>query len=1094
MISNKLSLKTFIFCSLIFFLIQFPCSGESLPGNIEIENSLMVEFKEKPNPNQIQQLLSIGKKIKAFQFDNYPSSYFQRLYKIIFSATPEERESIKEKIQSLNFVLKVEKVYGIDASQTVKPATDAIELTNDLLLPYQWGLYNNGQTIFKDLDDIHQIEILGVPSVDIGIFSSFNLISSLIKEDVVVAVLDHGADLEHPDLKDNYFRNPTECNENGIPPFNPQNDNDGNGYKGDCLGWNFSTETLEGDNRPYDDEGHGTHIAGIIAATSNNKRGITGLSNRIKILPIKVLRKKENSRNQGSGSITLTDRIAKGILYAIKRGVKVVNLSLGWPSVLDTNYLRETIREAQNQGITIIAAAGNNGNDSQIFPCAYPEVICVGAIEADGKITRFSNYGGHVDLLAPGENILSTYPRFMDPEHFSIKGYEIKNGTSQAAPFISASVAILKGINPHISENEVKARLFSTAKPILEEDSKFFLNGLANIGKAVGQKPISVIRPLFKDLRPFSVNPNDGTFEFPLTFKNFWLDQENPITIQVSFEDENINLEKSELTLNPLKEGQSLSLKFKGQFQTLMGDSNTKTKISLFEGGKLISSYKTSLRFAIKAEDNPNFKNFPLVAPNIPVNPKTGIPRLITVSDPYFRKNTPIYFFEEKLEEGLKLHFIKFSDNTFSEMEEAVFLPKAKNIISLLTLDANYDGKPDFFISSLAKDGEKSYLQYSYYDENLNPLFKKIPLIKFFPETTFLNFKKLSFISFLPKNIPSIGKMAIPIFMEEAGIPKKDQSLDPWLGANNSTENHIFYLLPEIIDGEWSFTTRIIDNDPWRKELKKLLTLVWNDKINFLEMVPQSLENFNKGKAQCLVSVGKNFFTKLMSIDLNLDGIPKPSPIRENKSHFEGYVYLTVNELTKNGPIYNQSILGAGLLNSHTLYLSNLAQTNEIPGLEVNFSTTYIQDSYTDNILGPLAAYKKNGDLITFFQTKGQLKVHVQGTDGKVQIGSRPIQRFSFLPGELFSETFYPIIKGSGENAIPALYVDTTQLTTDAVYILTLDEFDRPYSPLKYNIIIPNNCIPQNPTPFGKGGYFNFILLCKEGSGSEFKLRFMEIK
>ncbi|MFI5392031.1 MAG: S8 family serine peptidase, partial [Bacteriovoracales bacterium] len=324
------------------------------------DRSIMVEFKKVPQIQDLQKIKLKYKALKISRFDNYDSDYFKRLYKLEFSG--EEKEII-ENLQQDKSIKRVEKIFSVQM-QSIQLGEGLHNLTSDLFFPYQWGLLNQGQSLFQDLDDIHLEETKGVHGVDIG----WDLgIDDQIKSEVIVAVLDSGVDINHPDLKNNIYKNKLECNENGLTPFKPEVDKDNNGYLGDCAGWDFTSKTAGGDNIPEDDLGHGTHIAGIIAAVSNNNIGISGLSNKLKILPIKVLNKNEEAGGKGENG-SLTDRIAKGFLFAIKSGAKVINMSLGWPLILDTNYLRETIKEVLKNNITIVAAAGNNNNNSPIFP------------------------------------------------------------------------------------------------------------------------------------------------------------------------------------------------------------------------------------------------------------------------------------------------------------------------------------------------------------------------------------------------------------------------------------------------------------------------------------------------------------------------------------------------------------------------------------------------------------------------------------------------------------------------------------------------------------------------------------------------------
>ncbi|MGC5326235.1 S8 family peptidase [Brevibacillus sp. SYSU BS000544] len=236
-----------------------------------------------------------------------------------------------------------------------------------------------------------------------------------MKESVTVAVIDTGIDLGHPDLKNRY-----------IP-----------GYS-----------TLENSPDFTDDVGHGTHVAGIIAADTNNGKGIAGVSGEspVKILPIRALGK------QGGTSLT----VASGIERAIEAKVDVINLSLGGRGY--SQLLRQTIKKATDQGILVVVAAGNaNTNTDNYFPAGFSECLTVAAVNEKIKPSSFSNYGSAVDLAAPGEQILSTV---LDDQ------YEQYNGTSMATPFVSAAAALVKLTHPDWGTEEIRNALETSARDI----------------------------------------------------------------------------------------------------------------------------------------------------------------------------------------------------------------------------------------------------------------------------------------------------------------------------------------------------------------------------------------------------------------------------------------------------------------------------------------------------------------------------------------------------------------------------------------------------------------------------------------------------
>jgi thermitase len=229
---------------------------------------------------------------------------------------------------------------------------------------------------------------------------------------VTVAVLDTGVDLAHEELKGVISKKADFVNMEGL---------DTSGFIGDTLGY---------DNIPDDEVGHGTHVAGIIAG-----RGIKmplGVAPECRIMAVRVLATlQQGDKRVGAG---LIDNINVGIKWAVDNGADVINMSLGVKQEYGGLPHEEVIKYALNKGVTVVAASGNDGTGDKYYPGALPGVLSVGATSETGSVADFSNYGA-VTLLAPGSNIYSS---------FIESSYAFCSGTSQAAPFVSGAIALLK--------------------------------------------------------------------------------------------------------------------------------------------------------------------------------------------------------------------------------------------------------------------------------------------------------------------------------------------------------------------------------------------------------------------------------------------------------------------------------------------------------------------------------------------------------------------------------------------------------------------------------------------------------------------------
>ena len=258
--------------------------------------------------------------------------------------------------------------------------------------------------------------------------------------EVTVAVIDTGADLSHPDLACRLWTNPGEIAGNGI-------DDDHDGIVDDVHGANL----LDGSGDPLDDSGHGTHVAGIIAAGCAKHSGVAGVAPRARIMVVKAL------DDHADGNL---DTVAAGIRYAVAHGARIVNLSLSGP--LPDADLAAAIDEARVAGVLVVAAAGNNGSDDDLVPVypaalAAPNLLTATAINWRGALGAGANYGRTtVDLTAPGGSILSTARG---------GGYEVRSGSSMAAAYVSGALADLAAARPDLGWQALRDALVSTARP-----------------------------------------------------------------------------------------------------------------------------------------------------------------------------------------------------------------------------------------------------------------------------------------------------------------------------------------------------------------------------------------------------------------------------------------------------------------------------------------------------------------------------------------------------------------------------------------------------------------------------------------------------
>ena len=279
---------------------------------------------------------------------------------------------------------------------------------------------------------------------------------------ILVAVPDTGVDYNHRDLRDNLWFNEAELL--GLPGV----DDDRNGYVDDIRGYDF----ISGDADPFDDNGHGTHCAGIVGARTNNGLDIAGVSWNATILPLKML------GDDGEGP---TSGAVEAIYYAVSAGADVISCS--WGDTDGSQALRDAVAYAYAQGVILVAAAGNKSSDTHMYPAAYPEVIGVAATDAADNLQRFSNFGTWVDVAAPGEGIVSLRAAGTWAGTSWNSFLTEMSGTSMATPHVSGACALLLCAYPSLTPDQLREVLLSTADPIAE--GICVSNGRLNVGAAL---------------------------------------------------------------------------------------------------------------------------------------------------------------------------------------------------------------------------------------------------------------------------------------------------------------------------------------------------------------------------------------------------------------------------------------------------------------------------------------------------------------------------------------------------------------------------------------------------------------------------------
>lgn len=387
----------------------------------------------------------------------------------IESLTARFNDRVEDRIESIAGWTSIDDLDNADADAIVAKYTSLPEVEYaepnfeislseagplDPILPHdpqftdQWALANSGQRGGKQGADIS---------------ATLAWATTTGSENVVVAVLDSGVDYTHEDLVENMWVRPA-----SMEPYHDTElgtIDDENGFS-----------AIEGLPDPMDDNGHGTHCAGIIGAEGENNLGIAGVNWKVQIMPLKFMT---------AGGFGTTKDAIEAINYVIDRkkaGVNVRIISASWGSTQKSRALGEVIRKAYENDILFVAAAGNATTDNDRrphFPSSYdvPNVISVAALDRNDQLARFSNYGAKsVAIAAPGVEILSTWLG---------NSYEEKSGTSMATPVVAGVAALILAENPRMSVDDLRKKLMDSTDPIVALKGKTVSGGRINAAKAL---------------------------------------------------------------------------------------------------------------------------------------------------------------------------------------------------------------------------------------------------------------------------------------------------------------------------------------------------------------------------------------------------------------------------------------------------------------------------------------------------------------------------------------------------------------------------------------------------------------------------------
>ena len=454
-------MKKSLLSILILMALAYTTSGQQIPDHSKTD--LLIKFKPEVK----------------FEFDNSSRA-------LSFQNQVLDQLNREEGIQSIqmtgNKKLKNTYCLGFDEEKDVfeliakYKATDLFEIVEPNYIGRGHSLIPNDPFFFRQYGMVNDGSIPGsVADADIDMDLAWEIEQG--DESVVVAVLDSGLKMDHPEFEGRLWINEDEVD--GLE------DTDGNGYRGDYRGYDFAYI----DNDPSDDHGHGTNVAGIMGATGNNGIGYAGIDWNCKVMILKIL----DEDNWG-----LYTWWTDAIYYAVNNGARVLNMSVGGTGY--SQIMLEAANYALANGVTIVVSAGNQNSSAPSYPAAYESTIAVGSTDSDDQRSEpffwntnsGSNFGEYLDVVAPGNFIYGLHHQ-VDANYTSFWG-----GTSQAAPVVSGIASLLLAQDRNRTPDEIRTILRSTAEdevgdPV--EDVKgfdiYYGHGRVNAYEALTNTPVS---------------------------------------------------------------------------------------------------------------------------------------------------------------------------------------------------------------------------------------------------------------------------------------------------------------------------------------------------------------------------------------------------------------------------------------------------------------------------------------------------------------------------------------------------------------------------------------------------------------------------
>ncbi len=918
--------------------------------------------------------------------------------------------------------------------------------TSDPLFYRQWALYNDGsQTINLDFDNLHSLQQKAIAGVDIGWLEAQEQISHFALKPVIIAVIDSGLDVNHPDL---------------VGRILPD-------------GFDFLNQS----SVMSDPTGHGTEVTGVIAANTNNGIGISGIApSTIKILPLRILGRDGDYQNFSYKGKLLSDYAADAIRYAIAHKASVINMSLGWPKLADNLNIRKAILEAEAAGVLIVAAAGNDRKSNPSFPCSYDAVICVGSVSNNATMAYYSNLGGIVDILAPGDDVISTFPLLLESKVLRMQAYESVRGTSISAPIVSAIAGTLRSVYPNISLAELRARIFlsSDGAPILKTKDNSSLFGLVHLARAISVTARPVFYPHFKGFDEVSVDEVSLIASGKILVENLWA----PATAVSGKVFVNGKL-AGQAHIKKLSAGQSFAVDWEYKFSSLEESSLPKMilQISYAAGGA--QTFALDLTCVRKISKIARQKVLRLTE----VDPASWLPSsngfyystLRNITTYGESSGAPRYYFVSGGDEnGSDLQIF---DPTIKNPVNKVRIPEIQKVFQVLRIDLRHDGNMSWVVTGTRRTANQAYFVFYFMDAN----FKKLHSTN--SASTWQYSLESNFGGLVPRDYSLPGSWIegasglIPCFFANGLLPSVDNydGLDP---RHYQAASHFYYLLPQAnttVSLPTALEIRVLDNKKWRDSY---------DHFYLQNLIPQSNLDQKMGHIRILIALGTNVDAENLIWDL-------PSVTVNRLFQNSGWDVLSAsglslkvlsldmaNRLSTFSNFFDQITGSLTWVNSDGRFLGR--NEYSFKSLENQMTGQAVVGAFSLSSLGNIWFVQTRFDLVAFHQSVNNVNADFHVTS---------LDRDSTFATQQYQSLLTPVIVGTVDLPMPGLFIDSTLVRGDLLSIALLNpQTLQMQKPLRYSLQVPEACVEM--TSFYETSSiesFSLALLCRKNAQLEFR-------